>query len=229
MLPIVIDSVSYVMPTSWPDVPVKMYFDLLKCTMGWQQKGRYDFVELYSIITGVPYETMSRCKQGDVDRLIEPNIKWVQTPLDVEALTIPAKVKIKGQWLIVPKDLQLEAFGQKASVDAEIQRIIASDMSNVDKRFEQIVSVCCIYFYKQITGSVDFDLDKALEQRKWIENAPICEMYPVAVFFSQRSTALMTSNTEPLGSGRTGMRFWRGLKSLIGTRSKRSTASPVVM
>lgn len=193
--------------------------------MGWEEKGRYDMVELYCIITGIPYQTMSRCKQADVDRLIGPNITWAQKPLDVEGLPMPSKVKIKGMWMIVPKDLELEPFGQKMAVDSEIERINTSTLSDIDKAFERIISTCCIYFYRQLTGEKDFDYDKAMEQRKWLENASICELLPVSIFFSQRSTGSQKSKAKLFGLNRTMTRLAQGWRSLIGTRSKQSITS----
>jgi hypothetical protein len=228
LLPVKIEGKPYVVPTSWKDVSVKMFFELLKCTQGWANKGRYDLIELYSVLTGCPYEIMNRCKQGDVTTLIEKNTVFTQTMLDVEALELPSIVKIKGQYHIVPVDLELESFGQKMAVDSEIVRIDdQKEVGEIDKRMQQIVSVCSIYFYKQLTGNSEFDFDAAMKQAKWVENASIVEMYPVAVFFSQRSNASMKYRKKHSLIKRMMMRGWLGLKGLIGIHSKRSTASQV--
>jgi hypothetical protein len=94
----------YQMPTCWDEVTVKQFFELI----AWDES---DFIRMVSVLSGCEYDDLFITKTNDLDQMLYPHTKWIETPIQLKDSVHLITVGDKSYE--VPKDMKWMTFGQK--------------------------------------------------------------------------------------------------------------------
>ena len=178
-LPIIIrgkdQSYSCRIPTSWNDVNIRQYFEILK----WSLTDK-DPVRLYSILTGIDYDIMFQCQEYAVSEVIDKHTEFIREDPNVHTKK-PDFVDIRGKKIEVPKTLSVKPLGVILGLESEF-----SEINKIEDEYEkQIKSLCTSVAYvlcEAISGKAhdNEEADKLIPE---IEQLPVTTVMPLALFF----------------------------------------------
>lgn len=206
MLALKIDNKNYSFPISWDEVSLRQYMELRNCSN--------DYVKLLSIIIGAPYEVLFNARTLDIDEKIEPFIKFLQSPLNVEKLKTPNEIMIKGIVYQVPKDLGQHSFGQKIT----LQNRIAECVQLKKDPIECMPFAIAMYFQPMITGG-HFKTEETEKLLDTILDLPIVKVYPIGSFFLMKYLVFASVNQKHYLLNRLRNKLGRILKPWIGLKN----------
>jgi len=162
----------HTLPSKWEEVTVKQFIDLEG------SKGTDNPTELLSILSGVPLPKIMDTK-SNLQIQIDEALNFITlNPPAWKELALRDKYLFKGQFYNVPKDLELETFGQKI--------LLQNKLNATDNPIQVIAYAIAIYMQKVIDGR--FDEKKAEGLEKEVLQMRITEVYPLAIFFFQELT-----------------------------------------
>jgi len=162
----------HTLPSKWEEVTVKQFIDLEG------SKGTDNPTKLLSILSGIPLPKIMDTKTNLQIQINEALNFITLNPPEWKMLSLRDVYLFKGQFYNVPKDLELETFGQKI--------LLQNKLNATDNPITVIAYAIAIYMQKVIDGR--FDENKANKLEKEVLQMRITEVYPLAIFFFHQLT-----------------------------------------
>lgn len=203
-------TVSFNVPRGYDEITIGQYIDILK----WDGKSLLDVV---GILTGLPDEIIQNTDVHQVAQDVVKYLNWVTVPpqfMDTESefyceFPVPDTIKIGFKQYTVPKDITLETFGQKISLQVHLKMAQKDELSLA----ETIPMALAIYFYPIVSGK-PYDEDRARELLPLIKKVNLLDAYVVSAFFLNNSRKSLTKNVSKSPIKGMPSRVRRMLKSL---------------
>lgn len=171
-------------PGSWGECNLETFIKV----QSWDGK---EDLQLFTMVTGIPYATLNNNVQKSLENYIGAAISWINQPLDLDNLPLPAEITIHGKPVQVPKDLGDLTIGQKMYASQELRKIVGEKTGEVSKEMilRQIPVLLSIYlsplYFKQ-----DFDVDRCNDFKvQIVPKLPILEAWPIYDFFLKKLNA----------------------------------------
>ena len=166
----------YECPSSWLEVNTRQYIRIIK---EWDQDkdiADRDYFKLLNILCDGQFTTMEQTIDNQVT--IMNLIGWVITePFEFDK-KLPKVLSIQGKLVPVPDDPSELSIGQNIH--------LRRDYIDKSQRLEESISIAtAIYLQPIIDGK--FDIKKAVELSKVIDEMPIHVIYPVGFFLLNRA------------------------------------------
>jgi len=175
MIKVIINKTEYLLPSSWAEVTVEQYINIVNAS----QVDSLNSVMLLSILTGISYDTLNNfdCSQFDSD--VVPELTWVGEPFDPFKQK-RAKVLHIGDKLVEPILFPAkERIGQKLLM----QQLVNAAISNGADHTSLVVPAVACYYSPYLHPQQKFDEAHMETVKKLVEKMPIVEAYPEANFF----------------------------------------------
>ncbi len=179
MLPIIFGQEKKQMPTSWHDITVRQYYEIVKWREDIRRGSPPNMVRLYAILLNVPYHIMKKVEVHSIKHVIEINIDWLQEP--VPQIKKPRKVTIDQKEITVPKDIEQIEFGQFIAVETELRNVVRAK----GKEFQRMSAVLSIFLYNQLSDD-QFTINRSKKIRPLINDMKFIEAYSLELFFWNR-------------------------------------------
>jgi hypothetical protein len=173
MINVVIDNVTYPLPTSWSEVTVSQYRSIIAAGE------KLDTVMLLSILTGIGYEVLNNldCSQFDSD--VVPELTWIGEPFDPFKLKRAKVLRIgdrKVEPIIFPNK---ERLGQKLLMQQIVNEAIVSGADHASL----ITPVVACYYAPYLHRQNKYEEAHVESVKKLVDAMPLVEAYPEANFF----------------------------------------------
>lgn len=185
---------------SWDKMTFSQYLRVLKMP-------KNDMIEMFSIITGIEYETLKKAKIGGlpklmfISRFLNEAPKFPETPTKIGKFKLP--LNSKGIF-----DIQFESLEQFE----DMRHIMNTVKDGIYAHTEAYANYCAIYIQKLRDG--EYDGDKALKMVPDVMEYPASDVISAGGFFFVRLQTLLNgtvSNSQNSAPHR---------KKSIGKRSK---------
>jgi len=157
----------HTLPSKWEEVTVKQFIDLEG------SKGTENPTKLLSILSGVPLPKIMDTKTNLQLQINEALNFITLNPPNWKELALRDRYLFYGTFYYIPKNLELETFGQKI--------LLQNKLNATDNPIEVIAYAIAIYMQKVIDDR--FDEKKAEVLEKEVLQMRITEVYPLAIFF----------------------------------------------
>ena len=185
-------TVSFNVPRGYEEITLGQYIDILK----WDGESLLDIV---GILTGLDDEIIQNTDVHQVAQDVVKYLNWVTvapTFMDKESefhydCPVPDTIKIGFKHYPVTKDITLETFGQKISLQVHLKMAQKDELSLA----ETIPMALAIYFYPIVSGK-SYDEDRARELLPLIKNVNLLDAYTVSGFFLNNSRKLLTKRVS---------------------------------
>ncbi len=163
-------------PDSWAEISFEQF---LLIENSWDRK---DPVHLFSIITGIDFETLQESQDDYIEETLYRLVSFVfaNTP-DWDNLTPPKKIMINGRIIAVPSDIGAGTLGQKVMLNTALSTV--KDVSQL------MIEALCIYLQPLYHGK--YDQNKFNEFKQVLMKAPVLDCYAIARFFLLNPINLM--------------------------------------
>ena len=219
MIPLKIADLKFNFPTSWEDITVEQYFRIAdNKVLSNEDTSRNPFVEIVSILSGIPYEKWFHVNDQDVELKVIPYMAFLKDKLDLDKLPRPKEFRIGDKKYKLPENLGFKTWGQKIVMEDKLDPILKNggDLSVLTP------CVLAVYFQPEITGGAFFQ-EKAEELIPQINQCKIVDAYPVAAFFLRSLLDLKKEISPNLNSNLIKTKWLRDsinyLYSVFGLRS----------
>lgn len=143
---------------------------------------------LLEILTGIEREAWLNMHAG-IAGTLSSLLEWVDTPPNYD-VPAPTSIKIGDKTYSVPRDLGMETFGQKITLESKVQKYEEAK----GDLFELMPDAMAIYF-QPIVDEGPFDDRKAELLKEVFYNCRAVDVYPIASFF-------LRSAKDSVASGR---------------------------
>lgn len=184
MIPYKIGDLSFSLPTSYGELTLKQFIDLIEIP------DDENYLDVISILSGVDKKVLSQCEILEIDHLLSPFIEFLQEPLKGE-FVLPDNIQIAGIWYPKPSGIGINTFGQKIS----LQRAITKSEKEERKEYEIYAYIIALYIQPAVTKSA-YDEDKVDELVPEIMNCRISEVFPIASFFLKNYETYLNSKKK---------------------------------
>jgi len=173
--------VNYKCPTSWADITFKQWKEL---------QGTKNELELISILTGIPEETINRISENSLLKL-SLAIGFIATPLKIENYEPPSEFIYKRNNKIpFIKDIREKTYGQKIY----LQHVLITNQGDEIKLIEESV---LIYAQPFIDNS-DFNLDRLISLKNSLDNVFFVDLYSIAIAYSKQLKEIVETEAKDL-------------------------------
>ena len=185
-------TINFDVPQGYEEITIGQYLDILK----WDGESLLDIV---GILTGLDDEIIQNTDVDQVAYDVVKYLNWVTVPpqfMDPEAefhyeIPVPDTIVIGHQRYPVPKDIRLETFGQKVSLQVHLKMAEKDKLSLA----EIIPMALAIYLYPVVSGKI-YDEDRAREMIPLIKQVNLLDAYVVSGFFLNNSRKLLTKSVS---------------------------------
>ena len=159
----------YSCPTSWSDITFKQWKELNKTE---------DEMELLSILTGIPSETINRISENSLLKL-SLAIGFIATPLKINNYEAPSEFNYKQNRKIpVVQDIKEKTYGQKIY----LQHALIDNQGNEEKLIEESVLI----YAQPYIEETDFNLDRLIDLKNCLDNCLFVDLYSIAIDYSKQ-------------------------------------------
>jgi len=167
-------------PGSWEECNLETFIRV----QSWDGK---EDLELFTSITGIPYKTLNNNVQKSLENYIGAAISWINQPLDLERIPLPAEITINDQPIEIPKDLGDLTIGQKMYATQELRKI-DGDKKEVSKEMVlQQVPVLIAIYLSPLYFKKDFDVDRCNDfKTQIVPKLPCLQAWPIYDFFLKK-------------------------------------------
>ena len=162
-----INKVQYQMPSQWQEVNVETFERLAELDNDYT-----DTLKFLAALSGVDYSTLMNAKES-LGAMVTSGLKFIadQQPL-LQKIPHKSHFVFEGKGYKVPKDMELERFGQK---------IMMQQRMSTKQPHECIAFAVALYMQPIIDGK--FDEAKIADLEAEVKKMSIIEIYPLANFF----------------------------------------------
>lgn len=201
-------------PGCWEEITVSQYIQIVRDWEPEKDIADRDYFKLLNILANGRYSGMLGTSPNQVT-LINA-VGWVITQKFEFSKSLPKVLFYKGKKIDIPRDPAELSIGQNIHLRRKIEKT---------KLLEENIAMATAIYLQPLIDSGEFDLKRAEEIEKELEQLPVCIVYPIGFFLLKR---VMKFGNRP-------RKIWPRLKtSLSGILSKmfpswrRSTASEVL-
>ena len=182
----------YKIPSTWQEVTVRQYVRILKEWEPEKDIADRDYFILLKIITNERFAGMENTLENQVT--LTSLLGWVVTEPFKFSETLPKVLQIGDRAYNIPEDPRDLSIGQNIH--------LRRDYIDKAKILEENISMAtAIYLQPTIDNSL-FQMKRAVEISKQIDEMPISLIYPIGFFLLKRA----------LGFGLRPVSFWQALK-----------------
>lgn len=172
-VPVHIGSISTTLPSSWEDVTIGQWADLV------HHHNDLSAFRLLSIFSGVPYKTCINIDSEKFDPRVFDMLDFIrESPIDVHSLERPEQITIGDRKVTPPADPGKCTIGQKLTLQALCRMAKESNGSHADL----VINALAVYLQPVIDGP-GFDDEKVEATKITISKTLLVESYPWGSFF----------------------------------------------
>jgi hypothetical protein len=172
-VPVHIGSISTTLPSSWEDVTIGQWADLVR------HHNDLSAFRLLSIFSGVPYKTCINIDSDKFDPRVFDMLDFIrENPIDVHGLERLEQITIGERKVTPPSDPGKCTIGQKLTLQALCRMAQESNGSHA----ELVINALAVYLQPLIDGP-GFDDEKVEATKITINNTLLVESYPWGSFF----------------------------------------------
>lgn len=190
MLTVEINDVKYEFPVGWHEITLDQFLvikDLDKLSDDADK-----ICKTLEMLTGISAQTWFNMEATAIDsEAILQLISWMQDPIDWEAVPPPTEIEIDGKKYSVPKELEMQTYGQMLMFDSKVLPEVSRTGSLVDV----LKTALAIYMQPVLTGE-KFNGEKLSETEIVVGKMSIYEALPLANFFFSKYFDLLKKKTE---------------------------------
>lgn len=153
------------LPSKWEEMTVKQYLQIETTKNGF---------ELLALLSGVPLDDILNTKT-DLSAIVQKMTELLsETPPNFRE--VPRRlIEIEGKTVKIPSNFQNVTFGQSALIESYLQE------SKDDER--AAVAQCMGVILQPLLDGGRFNLDRAAEITRKVEEMPIIDVFPNVFFF----------------------------------------------
>lgn len=178
--------ISFDFPTAWEDLT----FDQgCRIFTEWYDQDSNDVMKLLSILSGVEVSVWENAV-GNVEADILPRLDFMKDAPELETRPVPKTLKIGEKEITLPKNIRLETFGQKVSLQSTINKSIGKPHD----LFLIIPAAVAVYTYPQYFNA-PLDSGKLKTFTELIGTCSFLDVYSAGKFFFLKS--LKSSGSKP--------------------------------
>lgn len=188
MIPIKINDINTLIPTNWHEVTISQFIELLKADK---------FIKKLSILTGIDYHDIMNADDVDLDQKLLPFLDYLTKPTDYEAWKVPEYISTSvypgARKIKVPKDLDMETFGQKITYQQMEQAEINKQRTlnpGEDMDFTTLIIPVLAVYFQPLYHEEKFNDDKVDDFMEVVAKIPCDEAWPTAFFLFRKYSAL---------------------------------------
>jgi hypothetical protein len=170
MIPFNLGTYKFELPQDYGELTLRQFYAI--------RKSKGDLLDLFSILSGLDRSIWEQTKDLDIDAKIAPALEWMNDKFNPDLFIKPAKLRIKGEYYDVPKDIRLKTFGQKLALQNETERISKEGGTDVD-----VFPYALALYFQPICFNNKYDAAQVDELLPLIMDCKIEEAYPIASFF----------------------------------------------
>jgi len=171
MTSVLFNGKKHLVPSCWEEVTVKQYVSILK---DWEPEldiADRDYFKLLNILTDNKYH-YDRSVENEVTLI--SLIGWVIfQPAEFREASIPLVLNYKGKLVDVPREIKDLSIGQNIHLRREIDKT---------RIIEENIAIATAIFLQPKIDEGKFDLTRAKEVSKEIEQMPITLIFPIGFF-----------------------------------------------
>lgn len=178
-------------PAGWDELTFRQFLEIRQF-----EPDQGGTPRLLEILTGIEREAWLNMHAGIAGTLASL-LEWVDTPPNYD-VPAPKSIKVGDKVYPVPRDLGMETFGQKITLETKVQKW----MQEKRDLFELMPDAMAIYF-QPVMSDGTFDDKKAEELKEVFYDCRAAEVYPIASFFlrSAKDSIGSGTNRSKAGSG----------------------------
>ena len=165
------ETIKATVPESWAEVKLK---HILALETEWTGESK-DMIGLLSAFTGHNYQTLENAK-GNLWKPLFQVLSFVFEAPNWKKLKKPKTVTLSNKQIKPPRNLLLEAFGQKVMA----LQLITKDEDHIHK----IPDILAIYLQPAFDGK--FVSDRVKDIKKYVLEMPAYEAMPFGLFFLKK-------------------------------------------
>ncbi len=173
MTAIHINDKKYFFPSCWEEVTVEQYIKILNWEPDKDIADR-DYVKLLSILLGDKFSGMENTIENEIT-LIDA-VGWVVFSPFAFSKHVP-KVLMFHEPVDIPQNIRELSIGQNIHVRREIEKC---------KVLEQAIPMACAIYLQPLIDNKKFNLNRAKEIAKEVEQMPIYLIHPLGFFLLSR-------------------------------------------
>ncbi len=192
----------YKIPSTWQEVKVRQYVRILKEWEPEKDIADKDYFILLKILTDGNFAGMENTLENQVT--LTNILGWVVTEPFKFSETLPKALKIGDKTYSIPEDPRDLSIGQNIH--------LRRDYIEKSKILEENISIAtAIYLQPTIDNSL-FNLKRAVEIAKELDEMPVSLIYPIGFFLLKRA----------IGFGSRPVSFWQALRISLGKKLRRT-------
>lgn len=201
MISVKLNGASYKIPSTWQEVKVRQYVRILKEWEPEKDVADRDYFILLKILTDGDFVGMDNTLENQVT--LTSILGWVVTEPFKFSEKLPKALEIAGKNYSVPEDPRDLSIGQ----NIHLRRDYIEKAKTLD---ECIPIATAIYLQPMVDNSL-FNMKRAVEISKVIDEMPIAVIYPIGFFLLKRAQ----------GFGLRPVSFWQVLRINLGKKLRR--------
>jgi len=184
-LPITVGRFKRTIATAYDELSVAEFNKL----NDWAKAGGNDIVELYSIVTDIPKNTIANLKTSQAKLILDKNIAYLKFKWDTSKIKTPNVVALGALVGLVPDDIDELPFGQFVAIDQYLSELSErEDQSRVD--IDRMCAVVLVFLWSSLYPDERFDVKKMKARFSIVESANYKDCYGVELFFWKKFYAL---------------------------------------
>lgn len=186
MIPVKIADIKTNIPTSWDEITLGQYIDLVN------YKDDLGVIRLLSIVSGVSYNVLLNIDSDKFDERILDTMEFIKEPINIHDFKDSDEIKINGKVIKVPNP-STQTIGQKLLMQSKVR--IAQ--GNNTMHAELVCDAVAIYLQPLIDGT-EFDDSRIEEIKRIVYSLPLVDVYPVGSFFLRGWLTFLRLSGQPL-------------------------------
>jgi hypothetical protein len=173
----------YQCPTSWGEITFKQWKQLN------ESKDKTE-LELVSILTGIPEETIKQISENSLLKL-SLAIGFIATPLKISNYKPPKEFSYKQNRKIpYVEDISEKTYGQKIF----LQHTLIENEKNEAKLIEESVLI----YSQPFIDKSEFDLDRVIELKNSLDNVFFVDLYSIAIAYTKQLKEIVETEAKEL-------------------------------
>lgn len=172
-----INEIEYLIPTSWEDVTLKQYADMLNHNIS-------DSARLMSILTGIDYKVLINYDLSQFDMMLLDHLQFINDTPDLYSTWEHRAIDIAGKKIEPPTSIDSKTWYQRSVLKQAVDGFAKVEANNKLKQYPSLVNESItIYMQPMVSGDGKVDSEKYDQVRKdvWMMNVQDC--YQLAGFF----------------------------------------------
>lgn len=158
----------YMIPTSWKEVTLEQILKL-----DFEVKTLVDHIEILAVFTNLDKSKIENTPSNLWKPLLDVML-WSKRFPRWETLPIPETISVNLKTIEIPKNLELETFGQKVYAAQAMEK----------NKPDAILDVLACYLQPKIDGKVN--LDRVEDVKEEIKYLPAIKLVPIGRFFFRK-------------------------------------------